>query len=256
VTGVRAPKIPANARYEGAVVCPSRWRGQNRDGSENPATEIRVLAAHPDGGYLYEWIHQGSADRRCPKQLGHAPDENLRRIFRPVGFAHGGDGAEREETAVSDGVEKDLARQPDEVAARLLGTTDAREWAASFVEMFPNTVGASGLDEETLVGWFANAFQAKESSILGPGTHKLTTDELHELVFLVGGAATGPCLKNAPELVMPTEEVTEAINRVLAEKGLPVAPDNHVLGDTVDEGVRRASETDTSHADGSEGAAA
>lgn len=84
MAGVPTPRIPAGDRYQGPIACPSLWRGVHKDGSADPATEIRVLSAHPDGGYLYEWIHQGNAEQRCPKQLGHAPEENLRRIFRPV----------------------------------------------------------------------------------------------------------------------------------------------------------------------------
>lgn len=106
----------------------------------------------------------------------------------------------------------------------LLGTTDPMRWAIEFEERVLAEIDHNGdVDRDVLVGWFANAMQAKESSILGLGTHKFTTEELHELVFLVGGAATGPCLSNAPGLVMPSEEVIEGINRVLAEKGLPTS---------------------------------
>lgn len=103
--------------------------------------------------------------------------------------------------------------------AALLGTTDPQRWAQEFRETVLD--GVDVVEQDVLIGWFANAMQAKESSILGVGTHKMSTEELHELVFLVGGAATGPCLKNGPDLVMPTEEVIEGINAVLAARGLP-----------------------------------
>lgn len=92
----RAKRLRPDERYSGDVVVPSFWRGANPDGSENPLVEIRVLAEHPDGGWLYEWLHRGKKER-CPKELGHCPDENLRRIFRPVGYEMEGATAPEEE---------------------------------------------------------------------------------------------------------------------------------------------------------------
>lgn len=108
----------------------------------------------------------------------------------------------------------------------LLSTTDPQQWAQAFEDRFgPLILADNGeeIDQGDLIAWFANAMQAKESSILGPGTHKFSTEELHELVFQVGGAATAPCLAGCPDLVMPTEEVTEGINAVLRDHGYPEA---------------------------------
>lgn len=108
----------------------------------------------------------------------------------------------------------------------LLSTTDPQRWAQAFEDRFgPRILADNGeeIDQGDLIGWFANAMQAKESSLLGSHTHKLTTEELHELVFQAGGAATAPCLAACPDLVMPTEEVTEGINRVLSDHGYPEA---------------------------------
>lgn len=121
-------------------------------------------------------------------------------------------------------------------ATELLGTTDPQKWAEAFVEQFAGEIVKDEIDVDQIQGWFANAMQAKESSLIGTISedvpdapearpHRFSTDALHELVFLVGGAATGPCLRNSPDLVMPTEEVTEEINRILTEKGLPSTDD-------------------------------
>ena len=119
----------------------------------------------------------------------------------------------------------------------LLGTTDPVRWAQEFRERVLD--GADIIDLDVLIGWFANAMQAKESSILGLGTHKLTTEDLHTLVFEAAGAATAPCLSGAPGLVMPTEEVVEGVNAVLASKGLPTSVDRH--GDEAPDNAEAAS---------------
>jgi hypothetical protein len=175
----------------------------------------------------------------------------------------------------------DDTQRTDDKATELLGTADPRRWAEAFVDAFPGAIAEHGVDEETLIGWFANAMQAKETAIekaaredsddapepkvdspfdelfdaaaltvayprpfmendehqqqrlsaalaearrmVRAQPHRFSTEELHTLVFEVGGAATAPCLAAAPTLVMPTEEVTDGINAVLAEKGLPPA---------------------------------
>lgn len=77
--------LPVGERYEGDILCPSNWRGSRKGGGDDPDYEIRILAAHPDGGYLYEWRARGG-DPDARGQLGHAPEDNLRRLFRPVGW--------------------------------------------------------------------------------------------------------------------------------------------------------------------------
>jgi hypothetical protein len=42
-----------------------------------------------------------------------------------------------------------------ELARELLATTDAREWARGFLGVFPDC----GVDEGTLIAWFANAIE-------------------------------------------------------------------------------------------------
>ena len=42
---------------------------------------------------------------------------------------------------------------PDERPDWPLPSFDARDWAVAFLRAYPNT----GLDEETMLGWFANA---------------------------------------------------------------------------------------------------
>lgn len=46
----------------------------------------------------------------------------------------------------------------------LHNTTDAQIWAEQFCKIFPN----SGLDEGTMIGWFANAMMAKADAMPSP----------------------------------------------------------------------------------------
>lgn len=206
-----SPKIRSDQRYQGPIEPLSLWRGVGHNGKLNPSNEIRILAEHPDGGWIYEWRARRN-DPDVRGQLGRAREESLRKIFRPVK-------PKPQEDTMTD---KPIRR--DDRGVELLGTTDPQRWAVEFEESVLAGFGDDvNIDRDVLVGWFANAMQAKESSILGLGTHKLSTEELHELVFEVGGAATAPCLAGAPDLVMPAEEVIEGINGVLASKGLPIS---------------------------------
>lgn len=80
-----APPIRVSARYDGTVVVPSRWRTTLPAGGEDAANEVRVVAPHCDGGWVIEWRRRGQA-RVSAGELGHTTDENLRRLFRPVGW--------------------------------------------------------------------------------------------------------------------------------------------------------------------------
>lgn len=80
----KSSRVPEEKRYRGPVTCPSLWTGAHRDGTENPKVAIRVLAAHPDEGYLYEWIRCEDLPEVKEHQLGRTTDEQLRLIFRPV----------------------------------------------------------------------------------------------------------------------------------------------------------------------------
>lgn len=147
--------------------------------------------------------------------------------------------------------EVEAQRREDADAVDLLSTTDPAVWASEFIRLFANKrvegslVDDEGVvDAELMIGWFANAMQAKETEIEAllrkqsgdddeaeperenPNLHKLTTDELHELCFLVAGAASSPFMKAHPDFVMPTEELTAEVNRTLADKGFPIAEQN------------------------------
>lgn len=46
----------------------------------------------------------------------------------------------------------------------------------------------------------------------------MTQEELLGLVFEAAGAATGPLMRDHPDYVFPSEEVAEAVTRVIEEK--------------------------------------
>ena len=46
-------------------------------------------------------------------------------------------------------------RTPKEITRDVQGSDDPQVWAAAFVELFPE----AGVDEGTMIGWFANAMQ-------------------------------------------------------------------------------------------------
>lgn len=111
----------------------------------------------------------------------------------------------------------------------LLGTTDPRAWATAFLEQFADAIALlrqaryERIDDGTMIGWFANAMQSKETAVMGPGTHRLSTEELHELVFQAGGVGSVCVMALAPSVVMPSQEIIEGLNRLLSEKGLPAS---------------------------------
>lgn len=224
---IRAPRLRRSERYEGPVELPSIWRGCNENGTENPKMEIRVLAAHPDGpgrGWLYEWTHKGS-DRRANREYGCAPDENLRRIFRPA------ETQPEEASPMADETQR-TEDSTDAIGAELLGTPDPRRWAEAFIDAFGTPEKNGEIDEDLMLAWFSNAMQAKETAIEKAARensddaaeerpHRFTTAALHELVLQVAGAAAGTCMRNAPDLVMPSEELIVDVNAVLIDKGIP-----------------------------------
>lgn len=78
-------------RCTAAVVVPSKWRAVKHGGGEDREIEIRIVAKHCDGGWLYEWVRRRSEKVSRPgrltgNELGHTTDENLRALFRPVGW--------------------------------------------------------------------------------------------------------------------------------------------------------------------------
>ena len=129
---------------------------------------------------------------------------------------------------------RSAAKQAPVSSADLLGTTDPEIWAREFCRIFdgktvagPGCDGSEAVSESDLLGWFSNAFQAKESSIGEDAAdapeerpYRFSEESLHELVFLCAGAATTALMRDSG-LVMPAEEIIADVNHVLEEKGYP-----------------------------------
>lgn len=102
----------------------------------------------------------------------------------------------------------------------LVGETDAQVWARTWIEMISDNPNIP-TDEETMVGWFANAIMAGYDQGRRAEQQRNFMDKLHEIIFQAVGAATGVMLRDNPEYVFPSEKVMEAVEKVLVEFGIP-----------------------------------
>lgn len=102
----------------------------------------------------------------------------------------------------------------------LVGETDAQKWARRWLEVIAENP-AIPTDEGAMVSWFAVAIMAGHDEGRRREQRRDISEKLREIIFQAAGAATAPLLEDHPSYVFPTERVTEGIERVCSEFGLP-----------------------------------
>jgi hypothetical protein len=112
----------------------------------------------------------------------------------------------------------------DELTRSLIGCTDAQVWAKTFVEIVQENPTIP-TDEGTMIGWFANAIMSGYDEGMSKERRRDISDKLRELAFQSAGAASVPFMMDHPDYVMPTEQITEGVNKVLEDFGIPTGDD-------------------------------
>jgi hypothetical protein len=102
----------------------------------------------------------------------------------------------------------------------LIGETDAQKWTKRWLEVIAENPSIS-TDEGAMVAWFASAIMAGHDEGRRREQRRDISEKLREIIFQAAGAATAPLLEDHPTYVFPTERVTEAIERVCSDFGIP-----------------------------------
>jgi hypothetical protein len=106
----------------------------------------------------------------------------------------------------------------------LIGETDAAVWAHEFMTMLTEQEGPGAqlpVDEGQMIGWFANAIMAGYDAGVRHEQQRDFIEKLHEVIYQAAGAATLPFMQDHPDYVFPSERVTEGIEAVLKDFGIP-----------------------------------
>jgi hypothetical protein len=115
---------------------------------------------------------------------------------------------------------------PNDPIHRLIGNNSAQDWARAFIDMLTEQEGEGAqlpVDEGTMIGWFANAIMTGYDAGAEHERKRPIDDKIREIAFMAAGAATVPFMEDHPHDVMPSQRVSEGVDRVLAEFG--IAPD-------------------------------
>jgi hypothetical protein len=100
----------------------------------------------------------------------------------------------------------------------LYGCTDALVWAREFVKM-TYVKPEIAHDVETMLGWFANAIMAGDERGVERERSRPITDRIREVIFQAAGAGAVICLPN--DQIFPSEEITEKVDQICEEFGIP-----------------------------------
>lgn len=108
----------------------------------------------------------------------------------------------------------------------LIGETDAQKWAKEFVKV-AHLRPDLPRDEGTMVGWFANAIMAGHDEgrrvERSRGFHEL----IREIAYQSAGAGSGAVMKEAPDVVMPSQEISASVEKILKEFGIMADWERH-----------------------------
>jgi hypothetical protein len=102
----------------------------------------------------------------------------------------------------------------------LIGEMDAQVWVNHWMEAIAEHPKIP-TDEETMLGWFANAIMAGFDRAILQEQSRSIVDKLREIIYQAAGAATQPLMQDHPHYVFPAERVHDAIEEVCIQFGIP-----------------------------------
>lgn len=105
----------------------------------------------------------------------------------------------------------------------LIGEFDAQVWTKAWLETIAEHPEIP-TDEGTMIGWFANALMSGYDHGVRHEQQRDFTEKLREVIFQAAGAATRPLLEDHPDYVFPSERVSEAVEYVCEQFGIPPLP--------------------------------
>ena len=112
----------------------------------------------------------------------------------------------------------------DTIAMKLAGNVDAQKWAQEWVKLMASLSPAQRaefvVDEGTMIGWFANAIMSGYDDGVRAERKRGFHDQIREIAFQAAGAGSGAVMREAPTVVMPSEDITEMVNTILVEFGI------------------------------------
>lgn len=108
--------------------------------------------------------------------------------------------------------------------SNLIGEFDAEVWANQWLEVIAKNPTIP-TDKGTMIGWFANAIMAGYDKGRRDEQKRDVVEKLREIIFQAAGAATRPLLEDHPDYVFPSDRVTEAVEEICSQFGIP--KENH-----------------------------
>lgn len=101
-------------------------------------------------------------------------------------------------------------------------STNAALWAENFVRIIrAHCATVDKIDEGFMIGWFANAIETGRMAGAEEERKRSVVEKLNEMSNQVAGATASIFMEMHPHDVMPTDKITEAVDRVLQEFGVP-----------------------------------
>jgi hypothetical protein len=106
----------------------------------------------------------------------------------------------------------------------LAGCIDAQKWAAEWLETLAEHPQIA-TDEGTMIGWFANAIMAGYDRGREVERKVGFDARVREIAGQSAGLGAGAVMREAPEVVMPDQEIAIGLSSLLAEFGVTGYPE-------------------------------
>ena len=103
----------------------------------------------------------------------------------------------------------------------LIGEYDASKWAKEFVKV-AELRSDIPRDEGTMTAWFASAIMAGFDEGRKQERQRGIEDVIREIAYQCAGAGSGAIMEEAPNVIMPSEEISERVDRILMEFGIKI----------------------------------
>jgi hypothetical protein len=120
-------------------------------------------------------------------------------------------------------VKPEPLREEHRVTNDLIGNTDARVWAAAWLETLAEHPQIA-TDEGTMLGWFANAIMAGYDEGRKVERKVGFDERVREIAGQSAGLGAGAVMQQAPTVEMPSEEIAIGLSGLLAEFGVADYP--------------------------------